>query len=222
MGKSIQPIDSYITTAFQSRFQEVFGCVKCLFINQNDKTKVLQRVFGEGVPLSYPFAYFVIQSISTNVESYNPHYLMRRGVVIDIPSDDMFYTMRILPVNIEVEVVYVTDKFDSVEQGSVMAFTRRWLLARRGGYLKFSLDFGQKQFGIGVTLPDSVNIPSRDNIVENETKYEITTSATIHGYLSEPTLGQKGKVNTFNVQSQVGGVNGQIVSTQFFAFPQKE
>jgi hypothetical protein len=134
----------------------------------------------------------------------------------------MIATFRVLPVNFEVEVVYVTNKFDSVEQGSVMAFARRWLLARRGGYLKFSIDYGQKQFGVSVTTPDSLTIPSRENIVESETKYEITTNITIHGYISEPTLGQKGIANKLNVNGEVGGVNGQVVSTQFFAFPQKE
>jgi hypothetical protein len=219
MSDMIQPIDHFVLAAFQERFQQVFGCVKCAFINQNDKTKVLERLFGQGNPLSYPFAYFVIQSVGANNESYNPHYLMRRGWVVDVPDSDQYVTVRVLPTNFELEVTYVTDKFDSVEQGSVLAFARRWLLARRGGYLKSSIGYGQKQFGISVTVPESLNIPQLGNITETETKYEVTTNLTIHGYISEPTVGQKGRVNTINVTGQVSGVNGTVVSTQFFAFP---
>lgn len=216
----IQSIDHLVLAGFQQRFQQVFGA-KCLFINANDKTKVLQRIFGEGEALTYPYAYFVIQSMGANTESYNAHAMARRGMVLGVNADNSLQTVRVLPTNFVVEVSYVTNKFESVEQGSVLAFVRRWLLARRVGYLKFSINYGRLQFGISHTLDESVNIPQRENIAENETSYLTTTSATIHGYISEPILGQQGKVNEVRVNDSLGGVKGQIISTQTFEFPQQ-
>lgn len=218
----IQPLEYLVLTGFQQRFQQVFGCVQCAFINANDKTKILERLFGKGKPLAYPYATFEIKSYEENEESYNPHYLMRRGLVLNVDSSSTFHTVRIIPTNFEIEVVYTTNKFESVDQGSVMAFARRWLLARRGGYLKTSVDYGRLQLGIGVEMPKQVQIPSRGNIVETETSFEITTNVVIHGYTSEPVLGTKGKVNQFNVNGSVGTPSGgTVVSSQFFAFPEK-
>jgi hypothetical protein len=98
------------------------------------------------------------------------------------------------------------------------------LMARRNGYLKFSVDYGSKQFGVGVEMDESVTIPSRENITENETSMEITVTATVHGYISEPVLGEKGKIGKFNVNpfDTSTYLNQQIVSTQTFAFPDRE
>jgi hypothetical protein len=216
----IQPIDYLVLAGFQERFQQVFGAVKCAYINANDKTKILQRVFGEGAQITYPYAYFEIKHVDRNANTYNGGYMSRRGLVMNINSDSTVQTVRILPCNFELEVTYVTNRFQSVEQGSVMSFVRRWLGAGRNGYLKTSVNYGRLQFGIGVTLDEGLNIPSRGNIVETETSFMLTATATVHGYISEPVLGQKGKVNQFNVNGSVGGINGQIVNTQFFAFPE--
>lgn len=217
----IQPIDYLVLAGFQERFQQVFGAVKCAYINANDKTRILQKVFGEGQPLEYPYATFEIKRVDDNVESYNPHYLMRRGLVLSVDSNSTLQTVKVLPTNFEIEIEYTTNKFQSVQQGSVLAFTRRWLHARRGGYLKTSINYGRLQFGIGVTLDPGIDIPSRENVTENETSFKIMCKAIIHGYTSEPVLGVKGKVNQFNVNGAVSGVNGKVVSTQFFAFPEQ-
>jgi hypothetical protein len=220
----IEPIDKFVLAGFAERFQQTFGAVKCAYVNANDKVRILQRVFGEGNQITYPYAYLVIKSQRANDQSYNPGYLSRRGIVININSEDTYQTVRILPVDFEIECTYVTNKFSSVEQGSILSFARRMLMARRNGYLKFSIDYGMKQFGIGVDLEESVSIPSRENITESETSMEITVTATVHGYISEPVLGEKGKINKFNVSPFDTAIypNQQIVSTQTFAFPDKK
>jgi len=221
----IIPIDEMVRAGFQERFQQVFNC-KCAFINQNDKTKILDRIFAQGEDLTYPYAWFTIQSVSANNDSYNPHPLGRRGMVLNVASNSSVNTVRIMPTNFDIEVNYVTNKSDSVEQGSVMAFARRWLLARRFGYLKFSINYGRMNFGIQITLDESVPFPQRENIGEAETKYDVVLHAVIHGYTSEPTLGTQGKVNKINLTEGIKLANGQVVSltsgkvvsTQTFTF----
>jgi len=213
----IEPIDSFVLAGFQQRFQQVFQC-RCLYINQNDKTKVLERVFGQGQDITYPYAWFTLNTISENTASYNAHPLGRRGITLNVNSESTIQTVRVMPTNFELEVNYVTNKFESVEQGSVTAFARRWLLARRFGYLKFSIDYANLQFSIGNTMSESVPIPHRENITEAETKYDVVVQATIHGYTSEPVLGTKGKVNKFNLNEGIKLPNGRVVSTQTFTF----
>lgn len=221
---AIEPIDDFISTGFQQRFAAVFGCERCAFVQTHDKTRVISRLFEDGQDLEYPYAYFTIISVGANHDSYNPHPLGRRGMVLSVKenssaANSSVYTVRVVPTNFEIEVNYVTNKFQSNEQGSIQAFTRRYLLARRFGYLKFSIKYGNLLFGISNTMPDTLSIPVLENIVEAETKYALTFNMTIHGYSSEPILGQQGKVNQLNVQAAVGAVqNGRIVATQSFTF----
>lgn len=218
---AIVPIDELILAGFQKRFEQVFGC-KCAFINQNDKTKILDRIFGQGKPLEYPYAWFVLTNISANTETYNSHPLGRRGITMNVKSETEYNTVRIMPTNFEIEVNYITNQFESVQQGSVLSFARRWLLARRFGYLKTSILFGNLKFGIGMTLNDNLPIPQRDNIGEAETKYDVVTTAIIHGYTSEPVLGTVGKVNKVNVNEGIQIPNGKVVSTQTFTFDRSQ
>jgi hypothetical protein len=211
------PLDALVLEGFERRFQQVFNC-PCAFINQNDRTKILERLFGQGNPLTYPYAWFVIQSVSHNVDSYNSHPLGRRGIVFNVGAKDTYQTVRILPVNIEVEVNYVTPKFESVDQGSVLSFIRRWLLARRFGYLKSSINYGSLKLGIGMTLNETVPVPQRENITESETKYDVQAQLTIHGYVSEPVVSQTGKINQLNVNEGVQLPNGKVVSIQTLSF----
>jgi hypothetical protein len=97
-------------------------------------------------------------------------------------------------------------------------------MARRNGYLKFSVDYGARKFGIGVSIDEGVTIPSRENITENETSMEITVNAVVHGYISEPVLGEKGKIGKFNVSpfDTSTYMSQQIVSTQTLAFPNRD
>lgn len=223
-SQKIQSIDYLVLAGFQQRFQQVFECDKCAFVNVTDKAKVVERVFGRGVPLTYPYAFFEIKRISENHDSYNPHNLMRRGMVIGVGSNETYQQVRVIPANFDIDITYVTNQFQLLDQGSVMSFTRRWLLARRAGYLKSSVDYGRLQFGIGVTLDEAVATPTLDNITETESSFQVKVGATIHGYISEPILNEIGKINTFNVNTEVGlpTTKGQVVSTQFFAFPSSQ
>jgi hypothetical protein len=224
MTTEIQPLDYFVLAGFQQRFQQTFGGVKCAYVNANDKARIIQRVFGEGETLTYPYAYLVVKRQGINEHSYNPGYLSRRGIVVNISDKNTYQTVRILPVDFDIECTYVTNEFRSVGQGSALAFVRRWLMARRNGYLKFSVDYGTNQFGIGVDMDENIPIPIRENITEAETSLEIVCNCVIHGYISEPILGEKGRVNQFNVNSFDTKIypNQQIVSTQTFTFPDRE
>ncbi|QBQ74460.1 hypothetical protein BcepSauron_080 [Burkholderia phage BcepSauron] len=228
---TIEPIDYLVFAGFQQRFQQTFDCAKTAFVNSNDKAVVMERLFGKGNKnFSYPYAFFEVKKVSENTESYNPHNLMRRGMFVNVNSGSTVQTVRVIPTDFEIEITYVTNQFQSVEQGSVMAFARRWLLARRGGYLKSSVQYGRLKFGVGVTLDSSITTPSLGNVTETETAFGVVVSATIHGYSSEPVLGEIGVINTINVLNDDGipvvhepklQAGERLGGTQFLAFPDR-
>lgn len=212
------PIDQMVLAGFQQRFQQVFNC-KCAYANEFEKTKVLERIFGQGQPLEYPYAWFEVQNVGHNKEWYSTQLMVRKGLVVSVDSGTTVQKVRVMPCNFDLAITYVTNKFDSVEQGSVLAFARRWVLAYRGGYLKFTINYGRLAFNVALTMPESLAIPTRENVVETETSYKLTANLTVHGFLSEPVFAQGRKTNTVNVQATIQGVNPQIVGSQFLAFP---
>lgn len=214
---TLQPIDTFIFEAFTKRFQQVFDAKACAFVNQNDKTEVLQRLQG-GKELNYPYAWFEHDTFAASTDTYSSNYLARRGLDIVVDGDTL-HRARILPTTFEVTVNFVTNKFTSVEQGSVLAFSRRWLWARRGGFMKFKVNYGRVQFNINTVLSESVTIPKRENVTETEADYTVTTSATIHGFISEPVTGEIGKISHLEVVEQIGSVSPNVAGSQFFPFP---
>lgn len=213
-------IDSFAFEGFQKRFQQVFGC-KCAFINQNDKTKILERVFGKGEPLEYPYAWFEVDSFSHTTDTYSSNYLSRRGLDV-VVGESGIQRVRIVPTTFEISVNFVTNKFTSIEQGSVIAYARRWILARRGSFLSFKINYGRVQFNIKTLLNETVVIPKRENQTEVETDYTVTTTAVMTGFTSEPVLGTMGRITHVQVMDQIGGVNpNKIAGSQFIAFPPK-
>lgn len=202
---ALQPIDDYVFKGFQQQYQQTFGCM-CTYTNVHEKSKLIERLF-DGKEVRYPWAYFVLQNVTPNTESYNPHYLGRRGLPVTLDTDGGgLLTARLLPVNFEIEISYITNKFQSRDQGSVLSYMRRWMMARRFGYLKFDISYGRlSPIGIGVTLADSVPMPTRENVVEQETAYTCTATATIHGYISEPETGHQGVIQELDTIQFVSG-----------------
>jgi hypothetical protein len=176
---------------------------------------VLQRLF-EGRAVQYPYIFMTLQTLASNSESYMTNLMARRGIMI-ARGETQGQMVRMMPSNFTLEVEFVTNKFQGLEQGSVLAFARRWLFARRCGYLKFNIKYGRLDLWIASTLSDDVVIPSLENKVETETAYKTTSTMVVHGYISEPDLGSQGIVNDIQVTTLVGP-DGKVPGSQFFAF----
>jgi hypothetical protein len=215
MESKIQPLEDYVLAGFSSRFQQVFNCI-CLYATATDKMKALERVFG-GREVTYPYALFTIQTLASNNESYVNQSLARRGLTT-VVKDGFLHTVRLMPANFEIEIEYYTNRYQGLEQGSVLAFVKRWLFARRLGYLKFNINYGSLTPMVGVTMSESLTLPPRENSVEQETVYKTVTTATIHGYISEASLGTKGVIQQLDVEELVLNPDGSVPGYQFFSF----
>ncbi len=214
-AKKIQPLEEYVLGGFVKRFSEVFGC-KTIITTATDKLKSLERTF-EGREVTYPYAFVVINTIGPNNESYNAHSLGRRGLLTVVQSD-FASTVRLLPANFEIEIEYHTNKYKDFHGDSVLSFLRRWMFARRFGYLKFNISYGRLAIAISLTLGDTPQVPQRENAVENETVYKVTSTATIHGYTSEASLGTQGIITALEIDGRLVNADGSLPGAQFFSF----
>lgn len=212
----LQPIDDFVLKGFQQRFQQQFEC-PCYYVTTNEEATIAQAA-KEGEPLRYPYAFLRIQTVSSNTEGYSTNRMARHGLIAIVEDDNLVgHRVRCIPTTFDIEVKYVTDKFRSTQQGSVLAFIRRWLMARRIGSLQFNIRYGRLSLGVQVALGDSVPFSPRENAPENETSYQVLTTASIKGYVSEPVLGQQGIVNQVAMLEvlEAEGLSGGT----FFPFP---
>ena len=211
----LQPIDDFVFKGFQQRFQQQFGC-EALYVTTNEESIVAQRA-KDGKPLEYPYAFLKIQSTGQSTDTYSSNYLSRRGLIAVVEDNELIaHRVRIIPATFDLEIKYVTNQFKSTAQGSVLAFIRRWLFARRNGALQFNVRYGLLSMGIQIQLSESVPFSPRENAPDNETAYQVVTSATIKGYISEPELGTVGLVQQVALQDVLNaeGLSGG----QFFPF----
>lgn len=212
---AIQPIEDFVFEGLGNRIQQVFGC-RCIYTTANDKTQVLARL-SEGKKVEYPYIFMTLQNMGPNTESYATNRIARRGLAVTV-GDNQAQTVRLLPTNFELEIEFITNKFKGFEQGSVLAFARRWLFARRCGYLKFNIKYGRLALWVSATLGEQVTVPQLENKVETETSYKVTTTITVHGYSSEPELGTQGIVQDLVVDGVVLNADGSLPGSQFFSF----
>lgn len=208
----IQPVDNFIREGFSKQMTKQFRC-PAIFTTGIDKLRVLKTMLGNKQP-EYPYMFLSLQSVGPNTESYTTHRLSKQGIPVLVNTDNnQVQLARLIPVNFEVEVTFVTNKY-SGELDSVEGFARRWLFARRIGSLNFNVDYGMTQLSISYSLGESVPFQPKENPAEQESVHIVVATATVHGYISEPELGFRGRINqillTENPPVQDGG--------QFFPF----
>lgn len=185
--KKVPLVEELMLQGFCQRYQQQFG--SDLIIAQSaDQVQQLQ-VRASGSNLSYPFAYAKVNTASSpESDHYASRYLTRHGLTVQTGTENnTAFNIRLLPCQYDLEVTYETNR--SRGDDSVLFYTKRWLFAARTGALKFSINFGQVNLRIGVTLDLSVSIPSdRPSPGEAETAYKIVTNCSIKGYMSEAQL----------------------------------
>jgi len=190
----IPPIDNFIREGFAKHIQTQFRC-PAIFVSSIDKLRNLQTLQGNSQP-KYPYIFLAIQSITPNNDSYMTHRLSRQGIPVTLTDDNrQFHNARLIPAKFEIEVTYTTNKFSGDDTDSLEGFTRRWLFARRIGSLNFNVDYGLSRVAISYTLGENVPVQPRENPAEQESVYVVNTTATVMGYVSEPELGQRGRIN---------------------------
>jgi hypothetical protein len=175
-------IDDLILQGVKERLHEVFQ-VPVVFTNSTDAIQALKRLYPERGNAPYPYIKASVASDTITKTGYRPHCLMRRGQDVTLTNDDkLSYRATILPVETAFELTYYDPNFIRLRQ-----FVKTWLFAATGGWLKFTIQYGQA-FDVHVSLTEEVQSPTREADPGNTTAYVATANFTVYGYASRPKL----------------------------------
>lgn len=193
MQTQVQPVDTLVNEGLAQKIKQQFRA-PAFFVSSPDKLRQLQVLQGNQ-PVEYPYIFLNVQSWSAASDRYNSNRLSRQGVPVRLTTGGNQYELaRIIPVNFEIEVTYVTNKYDGLED-SVQGFARRWLFVRRNGSANFTVNYGLTDLPVTYTIGEALSLPPRESPTDQESAYQVVGNLTLQGYISEPMLGVRGRVS---------------------------
>ena len=215
MQTQIKPVDELIKDGFAQRMKQQFRA-PAIYVSSTDKLRTLQQLQGNA-PVKYPYLLLNVQSWTASQDRYNTNRLARQGVAVQLSTDGVQYQMaRVIPVTFEVEVTFITNKYSGLDLDSVDGFARRWFFARRNGSVNFTINYGLTDFPVAYTVTESLTIPPREPPTDMESVYSVVGSILLQGYISEPTLGSRGRINQIVLSETVPTLHQ--TGEQFFPF----
>lgn len=212
---ALQPVDSFVKEGLAQKIKQQFQA-ETMFVSSTDKLRQL-KVVTQNAPVKYPYIFLFVQSWSAASDRYNSNRLARQGLPVRVTTgDNQFQMVRVLPVNFEVELTFITNKYDGIGLDAVDGFARRWLFARRNGSLGFTINYGMTDFPVAYTVTEALSIPPRESPVDQEPVYQVVGNLTVQGYISEPVLGTRGRIQQIILSDSVPTLNQP--GEQFFPF----
>jgi hypothetical protein len=212
----IEPIDKLIKEGFAKQITRQFRA-PAVYTASVDTVRSLQKLQGND-PVEYPYIFLNVQQWSAASDRYNPNRLARQGVPVLLNSNGTQFQMaRVIPVNFDIELEFRTNKYDGIDTTSVDGIARRWMFMRRNGSINFTVNYGLQDFPVTYTAGESLPLPPRESPTDQEPVYKIVGTITVQGYISEPVLGTRGRVNQVILSDAVPtlGQRGE----RFFPFP---
>jgi len=193
MQTQLQPVEAFVREGFANKVKEQFRA-PAIFVSSPDKLRNLQVLLGNRPP-EYPYIFMVQQSKAANPDGYASNRLARQGVPVRLSTDGHQYDMvRVIPTNFDIELTFITNKYDG-GLDSVDGFSTRWLFNRRNGASLFTVNYGLANFPVSYTISDSITVPQRESPTDQESVYQVVGNILLHGWVSEPVLGTRGRVN---------------------------
>lgn len=178
--QKISPIENFIITGINQRLYQAFNCPTYL---SNSESWILEAERIRKQVIKPPYIVGQLTSIRANDNFYNSNCLSRRGIVISDLSNNVAYKSKILPVVYDYDI-----KYTCLDLEKTLWFMKRWLFARRLGYIKFTVKYGKESFGCNIELSDTVQQPQKEQETQGYSNYEVQTSMSVIGFMSEAEL----------------------------------
>lgn len=80
---------------------------------------------------------------------------------------------------------------------------KRWLFARRLGYMKFTVNYGSNSYGCTVELDESVSQPEKDAQPDSYSFFKVDTRFSVLGFISEEQVQTEGVITTVRTELKV-------------------
>lgn len=201
----ITPIENFIFNGITNKLHQVFGCY-VQFSNSENKVQEMLKIRKEK-GIKFPYLFVSLSDTSFTQDYYNSNYLSRHGMTVKVAdSGNALAKVKLLPCTFTFKVEYFTDRNDA-SVGSALWFTKRWMFARRLGYLKFNIKYGQT-YSCPVLLDESLSQPTKPQESDAMACYQIDGNFTVNGFVSEAQLLTDGVLTDVVTEMKVGDVKG--------------
>lgn len=209
----LDPVENFIFAGVRKHVGEVVGG-KTIWVTSNDKTKALQRLFGnvaagaQDIKVVYPYCFLKLGNFQITTERWNSMALNLYGIKGAVFVDDQkrSYRVKLLPADIQVNLEYVTNSFMQARD-----MGKRFLFARHNGWLAFNVQYGRSTLEITCDLASDIQLPDREADLGSVQEYVVSVSFTIRGFLSDSTLLEEQIVDNVVVTAELQSKPGQTV-----------
>lgn len=196
--QKIIPIENFIFEGIVKRLQQTFGCYT-QYCNAPSTLIEMQKIRARKI--NFPYLLFNLTGMNSLDEFYNSNYLSRSGVVVADKSANTISKVKLLPCKFDFNCNYYTNT--NAGDNSALFFMKRWLFARRLGYLKFTIKYGDNTYGCHVELDESVSLPERDPEPEGPNWFKLDCRFSVVGFISEAEVLSEGRVTTIKTELKV-------------------
>jgi hypothetical protein len=204
LNKSLLPVETLILEGVLQRVQRVTG-VPAFWDESADGVQVMKRT---GTPLRYPYISLNHAATSEGDRSVSSHPASHRGRPVLVSDDGKrAFKVMFLPANLHVDFIYFGDS--STHRRHI---AHGLLLARRNGWLKFSVPYGASSFEINPEIPTSIDLPPGTSDQDGPKIFKLEFRLDVRGFVSYPELLEGQVIDTLLFQSFVGG--GEISNSE--------
>jgi hypothetical protein len=216
---SVRPVEEFVFQGLAKRFQQVFDCI-CVYTNTYETMRAVQQIF-DGKPVQYPFAIMRIDGMRMTENTWNTQQMARKGLITSIQDDGKnAWAVKLMPATFTIGIEYHTNQFDLSLNNSVLAFAKSWIFARRNGFLKYEVQYGNLALQILPQLDNDLQIPSMDNQANKEAVFVVKANIQLLGWISQAHLGTENLVKEINVGVTVSepapSPQGTVISQSFW------
>lgn len=179
--QTLVPIENFIFDGVSQRLSRCFNCY-VQYSDAENKTLEFEKIRKKQV--KFPYLFHNLISVQSIDDMYNNGVLARKGIWVNRESYNVRSSVRLLYTRFEMQATYYTNRDAGTD--SVLFFMRRWLFARRLGYLKFNVNYGNTKLACHIELSESVNHPTQPSEMDAMPVYAVESTFTVLGYMSEP------------------------------------
>lgn len=194
---NIQPIENFIFEGVVKRLQQCFGCY-VQYCNSPDTLLEMQKIRKQ---VKFPYLLFSLSGISAIDNFYHSNYLARKGLSISHSTANVAHKVKLLPCKFDFNCNYYTDV--NAGANSILFFMKRWLFARRLGYLKFTVKYGSNSYGCHIELDESLTQPEKEAQTDSYSFFKSDSRFSVIGFMSEEQVMTEGVITTVRTELKV-------------------
>lgn len=197
LNKQLTPVHEISFDGLVRRLGLVLG-VPFFRISSSDGIQVVRRSSLNSP--RYPLGTIRLSGFSELSDRGSTHASAHRGLPALVTTDrKRFFKVHYLPTAFRFNLRIVDD------DASRMAVTLNTLhFARRNGWLKFAVAYGQSSFDVHPTVPDSMDISEATSDQDGSKEYVFETELTLNGYASLPQLMEGMVIDNIEASTFVG------------------